>query len=157
MNNKIVQVPSHLGMPHLNTDSGCPQQVFLLPSSDWTLLFDLPFTTVRNCNPAVTHKVLSLQFNWVKYVRISKNSVCVCFLLQPSHMTKWLIPHQPLKSKCRHNRWAWKFQKAVESPSWEVWKQNNGLGKLRSDVCFLTHFFYDSIGKNKCHLKIYIY
>lgn len=77
-NNRIVQVPSQLGMPHLTTDSGCPQQVFLLPSSDWTLLFYLLFTTFCNCNPAIIHKVLSLQFNWVKYVRISKNSVYVC-------------------------------------------------------------------------------
>lgn len=106
-NYRIVQVPSQLGMLHFITDSGFPQQVFLHPSSNWTLLFDLLFTTFCNCNPAITHKVLSLQFNWVKYVRISKSSVCVCvcFLLQSSHMTKWLIPQQPLKSKCRHNRW----------------------------------------------------
>lgn len=90
-----------LGMPHLTNNPEGPQQALAPLWQGVNTAFLFAVHHILQLQASNINKVLSLLFNWVKYVMISKSCVCVCvcvhFLLQPSHMTKWLIPQQPLR------------------------------------------------------------
>lgn len=85
----VPALSPQLGMPHLTANPRGPQQVLTPLWQGVNTAFWFAVHHILQLQPSNIHKVLSLLFNWVKYVMISKSNVCVCVCAFCSSLPTW--------------------------------------------------------------------